>query len=100
MRARAGDRPEEHHDTPRSLRRPRSRNRLVDLLLDAAFSFTGPAQVTADETPPRGPRTEEEARAGYAQWERVTIGGHSYLVERRAPAPPEPETPPERPAQG
>ncbi|MBB2901167.1 hypothetical protein FHR75_001955 [Kineococcus radiotolerans] len=72
--------------TPRSLQRPRSRNRFVDLFLDAAFSFTGPAQVSRDEEPPRGPRTEEEARAGYAQWERVTRGGHTYLVERRVPA--------------
>ena len=104
MRARAGERPEDQHGTPRSLQRPRSRNRLVDLLLDAAFSFTGPAQVTSDETPPRGPRTEEEARAGYAQWERVTIGGHTYLVERPAPAPQGPGTAPgapaDRPAQG
>ncbi len=72
--------------TPRSLRRPRSRFRLVDLVLDAAFTFTGPAQVHHDEAPPRGPRTEEEARAGYGRWERVTDAtGHTYLVERRAP---------------
>ena len=67
---------------PASLQRPRSRNKLVDLLLDAVFSFTGPAQVGRHEGPQRGPRTEEEARAGYGQWERVTVGGHSYLVER------------------
>ncbi len=76
----------------------------MDLLLDAAFSFTGPAQVTSDEAPPRGPRTEEEARTGYAQWERVTVGGHTYLVERPAPAPQAPGTPPDgppgTPAQG
>ncbi|WP_432510687.1 hypothetical protein [Kineococcus sp. SYSU DK001] len=69
--------------TPRNLRRPRSRNKFFDLFLDAAFSFTGPAQVSHEEGPQRGPRTDEEARAGYAQWERVTRGGHSYLVERR-----------------
>lgn len=72
-------------DLPRSVRRPRSRNKFFDLFLDAAFSFTGPAQVSYDDAPPRGPRTEEEARAGYAQWERVTVGGHTYLVERPAP---------------
>ena len=72
--------------TPRSLQRPRSRHRLVDLALDAVFSFTGPAHVSYDDTPPRGPRTQEEARAGYAQWERVTRGGHTYLVERRGDA--------------
>jgi hypothetical protein len=68
--------------TPTRLRRPTSKNKVVDLFLDAVFSFTGPAQVTHEEGPQRGPRTEEEARAGYAQWERVTRGGHSYLVER------------------
>lgn len=70
---------------PGHLQRPRSRNRWVDLVLDAAFSFTGPAQVSGDhEEPQRGPRTAEEAARGYAQWERVTVDGHSYLVERRA----------------
>ncbi|WP_432502919.1 hypothetical protein [Kineococcus arenarius] len=68
---------------PRSLQRPRAKNRWVDLVLDAFFSFSGPAQVSAEEGPQRGPRTEEEARAGYAQWERVTVGGHTYLVERK-----------------
>ncbi|WP_432560881.1 hypothetical protein [Kineococcus sp. SYSU DK003] len=67
---------------PRTLQRPRSRNKFVDLFLDAAFSFTGPAQVGQYEGPQRGPRTEQEARSGYAQWERVTVGGHTYLVER------------------
>jgi hypothetical protein len=70
--------------TPRSLQRPRSRNRFVDLFLDAAFSFTGPAQVSHEEGPQRGPRTEQEASVGYADWERVTRGGHTYLVERRS----------------
>jgi hypothetical protein len=74
--------------TPRSTRRPRSRHKLVDLFLDAAFSFTGPAQVSYDEEPPRGPRTEEEAQRGYGTWERVTVGGHSYLVEKREPPRP------------
>jgi hypothetical protein len=74
-------------DLPTHLQRPRSKNRLLDVLLDAAFSFTGPAQVMDDDTPQRGPRTEEEARSGYGQWDRVTVGGHSYLVERRPDAP-------------
>ncbi|WP_432544144.1 hypothetical protein [Kineococcus sp. SYSU DK002] len=74
--------------TPRNLRRPTSKNKFVDLFLDAVFSFTGPAQVSHEEGPQRGPRTDEEARAGYAQWERVTRGGHSYLVERPAGTPP------------
>jgi len=77
--------------TPRSTRRPRSKHKLVDLFLDAAFSFTGPAQVSYDEEPPRGARTAEEARRGYGTWERVTVGGHSYLVERRGPSQPAPE---------
>ncbi|WP_432562481.1 hypothetical protein [Kineococcus sp. SYSU DK003] len=71
--------------TPRSLQRPRSKNKFIDLILDAAFSFTGPAQVSHEEGPQRGPRTEEEARAGYAQWDRVTVNGHTYLVERKNP---------------
>ncbi|MBB2902451.1 hypothetical protein FHR75_003282 [Kineococcus radiotolerans] len=72
---------------PRDLQRPRSRHRWVDLVLDAAFSFTGPAQVSGlDEGPQRGPRTAEEATRGYAHWERMTVGGHSYLVERQTPA--------------
>ena len=72
------------HDTlPSHLQRPRSKHRWLDVLLDAAFSFTGPAQVMDDETPQRGGRTEEEARQGYAQWDRVTVGGHTYLVERK-----------------
>ena len=70
--------------TPRSLQRPRSRIRLFDLFLDAAFSFTGPAQVSQEEGPQRGPRTDDEAREGYAGWERVTRGGHTYLVERKS----------------
>lgn len=70
---------------PSHLQRPRSRNKWIDLVLDAAFSFTGPAQVSGvDEGPQRGPRTEEEASEGFAQWDRVTVDGHSYLVERRA----------------
>ncbi|GAA0297743.1 hypothetical protein [Kineococcus aurantiacus] len=69
---------------PKNLQRPRSRNRFLDLFLDAAFSFTGPAQVGAYEGPQRGPRTPEEASTGYGQWERVTVGGHTYLVEKRA----------------
>ncbi|MFD0481766.1 hypothetical protein ACFQ46_04090 [Kineococcus sp. GCM10028916] len=68
--------------TPRSLQRPRSRNRLFDLFLDAVFNFTGPAQVSQEEGPQRGPRTPEEASAGFDGWERVTRGGHTYLVER------------------
>lgn len=74
---------DEPADTPRSTRRPRSKHKLVDLFLDAAFSFTGPAQVSHDDAPARGARTEEEARSGYGTWERVTVGGHSYLVEKR-----------------
>ncbi|NAZ81239.1 hypothetical protein GTR02_05365 [Kineococcus sp. R8] len=81
---------DEQAGTPRSIRRPQSRFRLVDLFLDAAFSFTGPAQVSFDDAPARGARTEEEARAGYGGWERVTIDGHSYLVEKRA-RPPRPD---------
>ncbi|MEZ0163380.1 hypothetical protein AB2L27_01225 [Kineococcus sp. LSe6-4] len=79
--------PAPRHDagTPVRLRRPTSKNKVVDLFLDAVFSFTGPAQVSHEEGPQRGPRTEAEARAGYAQWERVTRGGHTYLVERRDP---------------
>lgn len=69
-------------DLPRSVRRPRSRFKLVDMALDAVFNFTGPAQVSYDDTPPRGPRTEDEARAGFGEWERKTIGGHTYLVQR------------------
>ncbi|GAB3259736.1 hypothetical protein GCM10027586_19560 [Kineococcus gypseus] len=72
---------------PAHLQRPRSRNRWIDLLLDAAFSFTGPAQVSEEEGPQRGPRTPEEASRGYAQWERVTVDGHTYLVERRPEDP-------------
>jgi len=72
----------ERSPLPRSLRRPTSKNKVVDLFLDAVFSFTGPAQVSSQEGPQRGPRTEAEARAGYAQWDRVTQGGHTYLVER------------------
>lgn len=68
---------------PRNLQRPRVKNRFFDLFLDAAFSFTGPAQVGEYEGPQRGPRTEEEASRGYAQWERVTVNGHSYLVENK-----------------
>ena len=83
---------------PAHLQRPRSKNKWIDLVLDAVFSFTGPAQVSgADEGPQRGPRTEEEARSGYAHWERITVGGHSYLVERRdgaAPAAPASPTAP------
>jgi len=71
-------------DKPRSVRRPTSRFKLIDLVLDAAFSFTGPAQVSFDDTPPRGPRTDDEARRGFGDWERVTVGGHTYLVEKRA----------------
>ncbi|MEW1956747.1 hypothetical protein [Kineococcus sp. NPDC059986] len=71
--------------TPARLRRPTSKNKWVDLALDAVFSFTGPAQVSHEEGPQRGPRTEAEAQAGYAQWERVTRGGHTYLVERQDP---------------
>ncbi|NAZ87188.1 hypothetical protein [Kineococcus indalonis] len=71
---------------PKNLQRPRSKHKWIDLMLDAAFSFTGPAQVSAeDEGPQRVGRTEEEARSGYGQWERITVGGHSYLVERKAP---------------
>lgn len=69
---------------PRSVLRPRSRFKVVDLVLDAVFNFTGPAQVSFDDTPPRGPRTEDEARSGFGDWERVTVGGHTYLVEKRA----------------
>lgn len=74
---------DEQADTPRSLSRPRSKHKLLDLFLDAVFSFTGPAQVSYDDAPARGPRTEEEAQRGYGSWERVTIDGHSYLVEKR-----------------
>ena len=63
---------------------------LRDLFLDAAFSFTGPAQVGEYEGPQRGPRTEEEARRGFATWERVTVNGHSYLVESRVDASSDP----------
>ncbi|MFB9375903.1 hypothetical protein ACFFKU_16685 [Kineococcus gynurae] len=82
MAARDGSGGPRREELPRSLRRPRSRNRFVDLFLDAAFTFTGPAQVGAGEGPQRGPRTEEEARAGYGEWDRVTRGGHTYLVPR------------------
>ena len=74
---------DEQAGTPRSLSRPRSKHKLLDLFLDAAFSFTGPAQVSFDDGPARGPRTAEEAKQGYGSWERVTVGGHSYLVEKR-----------------
>ncbi|PRY14138.1 hypothetical protein [Kineococcus rhizosphaerae] len=69
--------------TPSALRRPTSKNKWVDLVLDAVFSFTGPAQVTHEEGPQRGPRTDEEATAGYGEWDRVVVDGHSYLVPRR-----------------
>ena len=82
---------DEQAGTPRSTRRPRSRHKLVDLFLDAAFSFTGPAQVSYDDAPPRGPRTDEEARSGYGTWQRVTVGGHSYLVEKHGDPRPSPE---------
>jgi hypothetical protein len=75
---------DEQAGTPRSTSRPRSRYKLLDLFLDAAFSFTGPAQVSYDDAPARGPRTAEEAARGYGDWERVTVGGHTYLVEKRA----------------
>lgn len=69
---------------PQNLQRPRSKHRLIDLALDAVFSFTGPAQVSGEnEGPQRTGRTADEAQAGYAQWERVTVNGHSYLVERK-----------------
>lgn len=79
--------------TPARLRRPTSKNKWVDLVLDAVFSFTGPAQVSHEEGPQRGPRTEAEAQAGYAQWERVTRNGHTYLVERPADRPAERKDP-------
>jgi hypothetical protein len=59
--------------------------RFVDLFLDAVFSFTGPAQVGSHEGSIRGARTEQEAREGYAQWKRVTVNGHTYLVEQELP---------------
>lgn len=69
---------------PSSLQRPRSKYKLIDLMLDAAFSLTGPAQVSGDgEGTEHGPRTPAEAQNGCAQWRRVSSDGHTYLVERK-----------------
>jgi hypothetical protein len=70
-------------DTPQGYRRPRAKNRVADFLMDLAFNFTGPAQASRDDSPPRGPRTEEEARSGFGEFERVSVDGKSYLVKRR-----------------
>lgn len=73
---------DEHDDTPRGYQRPRSKHKFVDMLLDMAFSFTGPAQATRDDAPVRGPRTDEEAQAGFGEYARVTVDGKTYLVRR------------------
>lgn len=72
----------EEEDVPYGYRRPRSKNKFVDLLLDAVFNFTGPAQATHDSTPMRTGRTAKEAKEGYAQWQRVTVDGKTYLVQK------------------
>ncbi|WP_459642555.1 hypothetical protein [Kineococcus sp. NUM-3379] len=70
-------------DVPYYYRRPRSRYRWVDAVLEGWFSFVGPAQGVVDRTPQRGPRTAEEAAAGYGDWDRVTApDGRTFLVQR------------------
>ena len=78
---------QDESDVPYYYRRPRSRYRWVDAVLEGWFAFVGPAQGVVDRTPPRGPRTPEEAAAGYGDWERTTTpDGRTFLVPR-APAP-------------
>ena len=75
-------------DVPYYYRRPRSRYRWIDAILEGWFSFVGPAQGVVDRTPQRGPRTPEEAAAGYGEWDRVTNpDGTSFLVPRRNTSP-------------
>ncbi|GAA4977926.1 hypothetical protein [Kineococcus glutinatus] len=75
---------DDDRDVPFYYRRPRSKRGWVDALFQGMFTFTGPAHATYDPTPPRGPRTEEEAAAGYGEWDRVTNpDGTSFLVPRR-----------------
>ncbi|WP_432483436.1 hypothetical protein [Kineococcus esterisolvens] len=74
---------DDDRDVPYHYRRPRSKHRWVDVFLDGWFSFVGPAQGLIDRTPPRGPRTPQEATAGYGEWDRVTTAdGKTFLVPR------------------
>ncbi|PPK93879.1 hypothetical protein CLV92_109157 [Kineococcus xinjiangensis] len=83
-----GRRARDDRDVPYYYRRPRSRHRWVDAVLEAWFAFVGPAQGVTDRTPQRGPRTPEEAAAGYGDWERVTApDGRTFLVPRSGDAP-------------
>ena len=80
--------PHDDREIPYYYRRPRSRHRWIDAFLEGWFAFTGPAQGTVDRTPQRGPRTPEEAAAGYGEWDRVTNpDGTSFLVPRKNGSP-------------